>query len=67
MTAAVDVEKPAGKDYLGQSGSSCYVAKRKVVPHFVGGNEISKALPSKVKEFVVSSEGHSVISSVRMS
>jgi acetyl-CoA carboxylase / biotin carboxylase 1 len=34
-------------------------------PHFIGGNQLEKAPPSKVKDFVQNSDGHSVITSVR--
>lgn len=34
-------------------------------PHFIGGNRLQKARPSKVKDFVTSADGHSVITSVR--
>ena len=34
-------------------------------PHFIGGNRLEKARPSKVKDFVQNSDGHSVITSVR--
>ncbi|KPI45475.1 Acetyl-CoA carboxylase [Cyphellophora attinorum] len=33
-------------------------------PHFIGGNQLEKAPPSKVKDFVQNSDGHSVITSV---
>lgn len=33
-------------------------------PHFIGGNRLEKAPPSKVKDFVQNSDGHSVITSV---
>jgi hypothetical protein len=43
---------------------SSYAAKFNLASHFIGGSELSKAPPSKVKDFVASSDGHTVISSV---
>lgn len=43
---------------------SSYAAKFNLAPHFIGGSELSKAAPSKVKDFVAASDGHTVISSV---
>lgn len=43
---------------------SSWQAKHPVGSHFVGGNKLEKAPPSKVKDFVQSSDGHSVITSV---
>ena len=44
---------------------SSWQAKHSVASHFIGGNELSKASASKVKDFVQNSDGHSVITSVR--
>ena len=43
---------------------SSYAAKHNLAPHFIGGNELSKAPPSKVKDFVTSNDGHTVITNV---
>ncbi|EMC93743.1 hypothetical protein BAUCODRAFT_36199 [Baudoinia panamericana UAMH 10762] len=43
---------------------SSYSAKYQLASHFIGGNELSKAAPSKVKDFVAAHDGHTVISSV---
>jgi hypothetical protein len=43
------------------SGSS---AKQPIPSHFIGGNALESAAPSKVKDFVAAHEGHSVITSV---
>lgn len=43
---------------------SSYAAKFDLAAHFIGGNELSKAPPSKVKDFVAASDGHTVITSV---
>jgi acetyl-CoA carboxylase/biotin carboxylase 1 len=45
---------------------SSYAAKFNLAPHFIGGSELSKAPPSKVKDFVAASDGHTVISSVSL-
>lgn len=44
---------------------SAWQAKQTVAAHFIGGNKLSKAPPSKVKDFVYASDGHSVITNVR--
>ena len=43
---------------------SSYAAKFDLPSHFVGGNELSKAPPSKLKDFVASNDGHTVITNV---
>ncbi len=43
---------------------SSYSAKFDLQPHFIGGNELSKAPPSKVKDFVAAHDGHTVITNV---
>lgn len=44
-----------------------YAAKFNLAPHFIGGNELSQAPPSKVKDFVAANDGHTVITNVRES
>jgi acetyl-CoA carboxylase / biotin carboxylase 1 len=49
------------------NGVSSYSAKFDLhhqQPHFIGGNQLSKAPPSKVKDFVAASDGHTVITNV---
>lgn len=41
-----------------------YSAKHKVPAHFIGGNHLKAALNGPVKEFVVTNDGHTVITSV---
>jgi len=41
-----------------------YAAKFNLAPHFIGGNELGQAPPSKVKEFVSANDGHTVITNV---
>jgi len=43
---------------------SSYSAKHNLAPHFIGGNHIQAADPSKVKDFVQSYDGHTVITKV---
>lgn len=43
-----------------------YAAKHDLPPHFIGGNVLSKAPPSKVKDFVAANDGHTVITNVRV-
>ena len=43
---------------------SSYAAKHDVPSHFIGGNELSRAPPSKVKDFVAAQDGHTVITNV---
>lgn len=45
--------------------SSSYAAKFNLPAHFIGGNELSQATPSKVKDFVTANDGHTVITNVR--
>ncbi|OAP58236.1 hypothetical protein AYL99_07326 [Fonsecaea erecta] len=43
---------------------SSWQAKHKVADHFIGGNRLGNAPPSKVKDFVQENDGHTVITSV---
>lgn len=47
------------------NGLNGHTQTPQVLDHFIGGNELSKAPPSKVKDFVAASAGHTVITSVR--
>lgn len=42
-----------------------YAAKFNLAPHFIGGNKLENAPPSKVKDFVADHDGHTVITNVR--
>ncbi|KAK5258924.1 acetyl-coenzyme-A carboxylase, partial [Exophiala xenobiotica] len=44
--------------------TSEWQAKHSLAAHFIGGNRLEKATPSKVKDFVQAHDGHSVITSV---
>lgn len=45
---------------------SSNAAKHDLPPHFIGGNHLGAAPPSKVKEFVAAHGGHTVITNVRI-
>ncbi len=60
---APTVNGVSGKAQVNGAHSS-WQAKHEVGAHFYGGNRLEKAPPSKVKDFVQASDGHSVITSV---
>lgn len=43
-----------------------YAARHKLADHFIGGNKLENAAPSAVKDFVAASDGHTVITNVRL-
>ena len=65
MADAVSGASPKANGYANGAPSS-YAAKFNLASHFIGGSELSKAPPSKVKDFVAASDGHTVISSVSL-
>ena len=46
------------------NGKATYAEKHKVAAHFIGGNRLENAPASKVKDFVTSHDGHTVITNV---
>jgi acetyl-CoA carboxylase/biotin carboxylase 1 len=46
--------------------TSSYAAKHKLADHFIGGNKLANAPPSRVKDFVAAHDGHTVITNVRI-
>jgi acetyl-CoA carboxylase / biotin carboxylase 1 len=46
------------------NGKATYAERNKVADHFVGGNRLSNAPASKVKDFVAENDGHTVITNV---
>ncbi|KAK3934455.1 acetyl-CoA carboxylase [Diplogelasinospora grovesii] len=46
------------------NGKATYAEKHKIADHFIGGNKLQNAPPSKVKDFVASHDGHTVITNV---
>ena len=60
------VAKGHGRTVPQVNGKATYSEKNKVPEHFVGGNRLENAPASKVKEFVASHDGHTVITNVRI-
>jgi acetyl-CoA carboxylase/biotin carboxylase 1 len=48
------------------NGSATYAEKNGLPAHFIGGNKLDNAPPSKVKDFVASHGGHTVITNVSL-
>lgn len=48
-------------------GKQMYSGKHNIADHFIGGNNLHTAPPSKVKDFVAEHDGHTVITNVRNS
>lgn len=48
------------------NGKATYAEKHNLPSHFIGGNRLDDAAPSKVKEFVASHDGHTVITNVSL-
>ncbi|KAK3302684.1 acetyl-CoA carboxylase [Chaetomium strumarium] len=46
------------------NGKATYAEKHNLAPHFIGGNRLENAPPSKVKDFVAAHDGHTVITNV---
>jgi len=49
------------------NGKASYAEKHSLADHFIGGNKLANAPPSKVKDFVAQSDGHTVITNVGLS
>jgi hypothetical protein len=47
------------------NGKQSYAEKYSIADHFIGGNRLENAPPSKVKDFVGQNDGHTVITNVR--
>jgi hypothetical protein len=47
------------------NGKATYAEKHRLASHFIGGNRLENAPPSKVKDFVAEHDGHTVITNVR--
>ena len=47
--------------------ANSYSAKFQLADHFIGGNRLENAPPSKVKNFVIEQDGHTVITNVSSS
>ncbi|KAI1818844.1 acetyl-CoA carboxylase, partial [Poronia punctata] len=46
------------------NGKATWQEKHRVADHFIGGNRLENAPPSKVKDFVAAHDGHTVITNV---
>ncbi|KAK4149263.1 acetyl-CoA carboxylase [Chaetomidium leptoderma] len=46
------------------NGKATYAQKHSLGAHFIGGNKLENASPSKVRDFVASHDGHTVITNV---
>ncbi|KAJ2988249.1 hypothetical protein NUW58_g4081 [Xylaria curta] len=46
------------------NGKASWAERHKVADHFIGGNRLENAPPSKVKDFVAAHDGHTVITNV---
>ena len=46
------------------NGKASYAEKHNIASHFIGGNQLENARPSKVKDFVAANDGHTVITNV---
>ncbi|GKT88893.1 LOW QUALITY PROTEIN: acetyl-CoA carboxylase [Colletotrichum tofieldiae] len=46
------------------NGKATYAEKHQIADHFIGGNKLSNAPASKVKDFVAQQDGHTVITNV---
>ncbi|KAI1333487.1 acetyl-CoA carboxylase [Xylariaceae sp. FL0016] len=46
------------------NGKATWQEKHQVADHFIGGNKLENARPSKVKDFVAAHDGHTVITNV---
>jgi acetyl-CoA carboxylase/biotin carboxylase 1 len=62
--APANVNGVKGTKPLANGTPSSWQAKHDVADHFIGANRLAKAPPSKVKDFVQSHDGHTVITSV---
>ncbi len=48
------------------NGKASYAEKHNLAAHFIGGNKLENAPPSKVKDFVANHNGHTVITNVSL-
>lgn len=55
---------PTRSNGVANGHPSSGAAKHDLAPHFIGGNHLSAAAPSKVRNFVQSHDGHTVITNV---
>jgi acetyl-CoA carboxylase/biotin carboxylase 1 len=53
-----------GRSVPAVNGQVSYAEKHGIADHFIGGNKLENAAPSKVKSFVAQNDGHTVITNV---
>ena len=46
------------------NGKQTYAELHQIADHFIGGNKVENAKDSKVKDFVIANNGHTVITNV---
>lgn len=46
------------------NGKQTYAELHNIADHFIGGNKVENAKDSKVKDFVIANNGHTVITNV---
>ena len=66
-TAANGTSKKNGVVVPRSNGKTSYSERFKLADHFIGGNKLDNAPASKVKDFIASHDGHTVITNVRNS
>lgn len=49
------------------NGKQTYAELHQIADHFIGGNKVENAKDSKVKDFVIANNGHTVITNVSIS
>jgi acetyl-CoA carboxylase / biotin carboxylase 1 len=64
MTEITGAAKGSHRPLPHVNGKATYAEKHKLADHFIGGNRIANAPASKVKDFVASHDGHTVITNV---
>ncbi|KAL2260832.1 hypothetical protein VTK26DRAFT_5059 [Humicola hyalothermophila] len=67
MTETAEQSAPSGKTGVTVpqgNGKATYAKKHNLPSHFIGGNRLENAPPSKVKDFVAAHDGHTVITNV---
>ena len=50
----------------GSNGKATYAEQHNLPSHFIGGNRVADAAPSKVKDWVAQNDGHTVITNVSL-
>lgn len=64
MTEITTPANGVARNPANANGKASYADKHKLADHFIGGNRLENAAPSKVKDFVAEHDGHTVITNV---